>query len=117
MAVGVLASTALAQYAPAPTRTVHVLLLLLLLLLLLFTAQAAAVLLTTETAHPHSGAWRSLRPGIAVAPASRPAMRLFAPGVVAVWALVGFHSSLVPSLARLIAHTRPAPPAAWSSSP
>ncbi|KJY41909.1 MFS transporter permease [Streptomyces sp. NRRL B-1568] len=100
MAAGVLASTALVQYAPAPTRTVY------LLLLLLFTAQAAAVLLTTETAHPHSGAWRSLRPGIAVAPASRPAMRLLAPGVVAAWALGGFYSSLGPSLARLIApHT------------
>ncbi|MEU9047967.1 MULTISPECIES: MFS transporter [unclassified Kitasatospora] len=97
MAVGVLAATALVQFAPAPTRTVY------LLLLLLFTAQAAAVLLTTETAHPHSGAWRSLRPGTAVAPASRPAMRLLAPGVVAAWALGGFYSSLGPSLARLIA--------------
>ncbi|MFF4220179.1 MFS transporter [Streptomyces nondiastaticus] len=100
MAAGVLASTALVQYAPAPTRTVY------LLLLLLFTAQAAAVLLTTETAHPRSGAWRSLRPGITVAPASRPSMRLLAPGVVAAWALGGFYSSLGPSLARLIApHT------------
>ncbi|KJY24781.1 MFS transporter permease, partial [Streptomyces sp. NRRL S-444] len=99
MAAGVLAATALVQYAPAPTRSVY------LLLLLLFTAQAAAVLLTTETAHPHSGAWRSLRPGMAVAPASRPAMRFLAPGVVA-WALGGFYSSLGPSLARLIApHT------------
>ncbi|MFI9809474.1 MFS transporter [Streptomyces sp. NPDC052301] len=100
MAAGVLASTVLVQYTPAPTRTVY------LLLLLLFTAQAAAVLLTTETAHPHAGAWRSLRPGIAVAPASRPAMRLLAPGVVAAWGLGGFYSSLGPSLARLIApHT------------
>ncbi|WP_042382315.1 MFS transporter [Streptacidiphilus melanogenes] len=100
MATGVLAATALVQYAPAPTRTVY------LLLLVLFTAQAAAVLLASETAHPHPGAWRSLRPGIAVAPASRPAMRLLAPGVVAAWALGGFYSSLGPSLARLIApHT------------
>ncbi|WP_369382772.1 MFS transporter [Streptomyces sp. cg36] len=97
MAAGVLASTALVQYAPAPTRTVY------LLLLTVFAAQAAAVLLTTETAHPRSGAWRSLRPGIAVAPASRPAMKLLAPGVVAAWALGGFYSSLGPSLARLIA--------------
>ncbi|MFE5770581.1 MFS transporter [Streptomyces sp. NPDC056485] len=103
MAAGVLASTALVQYAPAPTRTVY------LLLLVLFTAQAAAVLLTAETARPHSGAWRSLRPGVAVAPASRPAMGLLAPGIVAAWALGGFYSSLGPSLARLIApHTSPA---------
>ncbi|MFF2146267.1 MFS transporter [Kitasatospora sp. NPDC058190] len=97
MAVGVLAATALVQYAPAPTRTVY------LLLLLFFTAQAAAVLRTPETARPHPGAWRSLRPAITVAPASRPAMALAAPGVVAAWALGGFYSSLGPSLARLIA--------------
>ncbi|GAB2751329.1 MFS transporter [Kitasatospora kifunensis] len=97
MALGVLAATALVQYAPAPTRTVY------LLLLLLFTAQAAAVLLAPETARPHPGAWRSLRPAVTVAPASRPAMALAAPGIVAAWALGGFYSSLGPSLARLIA--------------
>ncbi|MGA5817758.1 MFS transporter [Kitasatospora sp. NPDC094028] len=96
MAVGVLAATALVQYAPAPTRTVY------LPLLLLFTAQAAAVLLTPETARPHPGAWRSLRPAITVAPASRPALALATPGIVAAWALGGFYSSLGPSLARLI---------------
>ncbi|KPI12360.1 major facilitator superfamily MFS_1 [Actinobacteria bacterium OV450] len=97
MALGVLAATALLQYAPAPTRTVY------LLLLLLFTAQAVAVLLTPETARPHPGAWHSLRPTITIAPASRPAMALAAPGIVAAWALGGFYSSLGPALARLIA--------------
>ncbi|MFD8080806.1 MFS transporter [Kitasatospora sp. NPDC059722] len=97
MAAGVLAATALVQYAPAPTRTVY------LLLLVLFTAQAAAVLLTPETARPHPGAWRSLRPAVTVSPASRPAFALAAPGIVAAWALGGFYSSLGPSLARLIA--------------
>ena len=97
MAVGVLAATALVQYAPAPTRTVS------LLLLLLFAAQAAAVPLTPETARRTAGAWRSLRPAVGLAAASRPAMVLVAPGVVAAWALGGFYSSLGPSLARLIA--------------
>ncbi|MFI9269765.1 MFS transporter [Kitasatospora sp. NPDC052896] len=97
MAAGVLVSTALTQYAPAPTRTVY------LLLLVLFAVQTAAVLLTTETAHPHPGAWHSLRPGVSIAPASRPAMTLVAPGIIAAWALGGFYSSLGPSLARLIA--------------
>ncbi|AUY53649.1 MFS transporter [Streptomyces sp. CB01881] len=97
MAAGVLVATALGQYAPAPTRTVY------LPLLLLFAAQTAAVLLTPETARPHPGAWRTLRPAITVAPASRPAMALAAPGIVAAWALGGFYSSLGPSLARLIA--------------
>ncbi|MEU9945403.1 MFS transporter [Streptomyces lavendulae] len=106
MALGVLASTALVQYAPAPTRTVY------LLLLVLFIAQAAAVRLTPETARTDSGTWRPvrllhllhlLRPTITVAPASRPGLALAAPGIVAAWALGGFYSSLGPSLARLIA--------------
>ncbi|MEU8495441.1 MFS transporter [Streptomyces lavendulae] len=103
MALGVLASTALVQYAPAPTRTVY------LLLLVLFIAQAAAVRLTPETARTESGTWRPvrllhlLRPTITVAPASRPGLALAAPGIVAAWALGGFYSSLGPSLARLIA--------------
>ncbi|MFF7079666.1 MFS transporter [Streptomyces lavendulae] len=103
MAVGVLVSTALVQYAPAPTRTVY------LLLLVLFIAQAAAVRLTPETARTESGTWRPirllhlLRPTITVAPASRPGLALAAPGIVAAWALGGFYSSLGPSLARLIA--------------
>ncbi|MQS15911.1 MFS transporter [Streptomyces kaniharaensis] len=128
MAAGVLAATALAQYAPAPTRTVY------LLLLLLFVAQTAAVLRTPETARSGTarsgtarsgtarsgtarsgtarsgpGVLRSLRPAIAVARASRPALALAAPGIAAAWALGGFYSSLGPSLARLIApHTVPA---------
>ncbi|MFJ8621918.1 MFS transporter [Kitasatospora sp. NPDC093550] len=103
MAVGVLAATALVRYAPAPTRTVH------LLLLLLFAAQAAAVLRTPETVRTRPLDRRTLRPSVAVARASRPAMALVAPGVVAAWALGGFSSSLGPSLARLIApHATPA---------
>ncbi|MER6031792.1 MFS transporter [Streptomyces sp. NPDC001851] len=96
MAAGVLASTALVQYAPAPTHTVY------LVLLALFTAQAAALALTPETAHPHPGAWRSLRPRIAIAPSARRTMLLSAPGVIAAWALGGFYSSLGPGLARTI---------------
>ncbi|MFF4751663.1 MFS transporter [Streptomyces sp. NPDC002514] len=101
MAAGVLASTGLVQYAPAPTHTVY------LLLLLLFTAQAALVTRTAETASPHRGVWRSLQPGTTVARASRAAMLLIAPGVVAAWALGGFYSSLGPQLARLIAPRAP----------
>lgn len=101
MGAGVLASTGLIQYAPAPTHTVY------LVLLLLFTAQAALVARTAETARPHPGGWRSLRPGVFVARASRAAMLLIAPGVVAAWALGGFYSSLGPQLARLIAPHAP----------
>ncbi|KOV58113.1 MFS transporter [Streptomyces sp. MMG1121] len=102
MAVGVLAATALVQYAPAPTRTVY------LLLFVLFIAQAAAVCFTPETADTESAraescVRRSLRPTITVAPASRQGLALAAPGIVAAWALGGFYSSLGSSLARLIA--------------
>ena len=101
MAAGVLVSTALVQFAPAPTRTVY------LLLIALFAAQAAAVALTPETADPHPGGWRSLRPGIAVAPSARRTLLVAAPAVIAAWALGGFYSSLGPSLARTIAPTAP----------
>ncbi|AGP59761.1 MFS transporter [Streptomyces rapamycinicus] len=101
MAAGVLVSTALVQYAPAPTHTVYV------LLLLLFAAQAVLVVRTAETAHPHPGVWRSLQPGATVAQASRAVLPLIAPGVIAAWALGGFYSSLGPQLARLIAPHAP----------
>ncbi|MCP9206707.1 MFS transporter [Streptomyces sp. NEAU-Y11] len=96
MAAGVLAATALVRWFPAPTHTVYV------LLLLLFVVQAAAVARTAETAGPRPGAWRSLRPRVVVAAASRRAFLVTAPGVIAAWALGGFYSSLGPSLARLV---------------
>ncbi|MFS4092464.1 MFS transporter [Streptomyces sp. AF1A] len=101
MATGVLASTGLVQFAPAPTHTVY------LLLLLLFATQTALVTRTAETARSHRGVWRSLQPGISVARASRTAMLLITPGVIAAWALGGFYSSLGPQLARLIAPHAP----------
>lgn len=101
MAAGVLASIALVQYAPAPTRTVY------LLLMVLFTAQAAALTLTAETAQRRQGVWRSLLPGISVAAAGRPVLLMIAPSVIAAWALGGFYSSLGPSLAHLIAPHAP----------
>jgi len=52
MAAGVLASTLLIRFAPAPTVTVY------FMLAALFTAQAVAVTFTTETARPHPGAER-----------------------------------------------------------
>lgn len=101
MAAGVLVSIGLVQFAPAPTRTVY------LLLMVLFTGQALAVARTSETAQLRPGVWRSLRPGIAVAPAARPVLLVTAPSVVAAWALGGFYSSLGPSLASLIAPHAP----------
>jgi MFS family permease len=97
MAAGVLASTLLVRFAPAPTVTVYV------LLAVLFAAQAIAVTFTAETARPHAGALRSLRPHLAVPPSARSALLAVGTAVVAVWALGGFYSSLGPALVHLVA--------------
>lgn len=101
MAAGVLAATLLVRFAPAPTVTVYV------LLAVLFTAQAIAVTFVPETAHRHAGALRSLSPQLAVPPSARRALLTAGTGVVAIWALGGFYSSLGPALVRLVAPGAP----------
>ncbi|MGE7435543.1 MFS transporter [Kitasatospora sp. NPDC001175] len=101
MAAGVLVSTLLVRFVPAPTATVYV------VLAALFAAQTIAVILTPETAHPHPGALRSLRPQLAVPPSARRALLAAGTGVAAVWALGGFYSSLGPALVRLVAPGAP----------
>lgn len=101
MAAGVLASTLLIRFAPAPTITVY------LLLAALFAAQATAVAFTAETASRRAGALRSLRPQLAVPPQARRALLIAGTGVVAVWALGGFYSSLGPALVGLVAPEAP----------
>ncbi len=101
MAAGVLTATLLIRYAPGPTVTVYV------VLMLVFAAQAVAVAFCDESAHPHPGAWRSLRPRVSVPPPARRALLLSGGGVIAVWALGGFYSSLGPAFVRLIAPDAP----------
>ncbi|MEV5546800.1 MFS transporter [Streptomyces sp. NPDC052309] len=101
MAAGVLAATLLVRFAPAPTATVYA------LLAALFVAQAIAVAFTPETARPHAGALRSLRPRLAVPPPARRALTAAGTAVAAVWALGGFYSSLGPALVRLVAPGAP----------
>lgn len=101
MAAGVLAATLLVHFAPAPTVTVY------LLLAALFVAQAIAVTFTEETAHRRPGALRSLRPRLSLPPTVRRALSTAGTGVVAVWALGGFYSSLGPGLVRLVAPDAP----------
>ncbi|MER6314984.1 MFS transporter [Streptomyces sp. NPDC001581] len=98
MAAGVLVSTLL---APAGTAGVY------LVPAALFAAQAVAVTFTTETARPHTGALRSLRPRLAAPPSARRALLVAGTAVVAIWALGGFYSSLGPSLVHLVAPTAP----------
>ncbi|MFF4602532.1 MFS transporter [Streptomyces sp. NPDC001339] len=101
MAAGVLVATLLVRFAPAPTATVYV------LLAALFAAQAIAVTFIPETARTRAGALRSLRPQLAVPPTARRALPAAGTGVVAVWALGGFYSSLGPALVRLVAPGAP----------
>ncbi|MET8750258.1 MFS transporter [Streptomyces sp. NPDC004667] len=101
MAAGVLASTLLVRFVPAPTATVYV------ILAVLFAAQTVAVVLTPETARPHPGALRSLLPRLAVPPPGRRVLLTAGTAVAAVWALGGFYSSLGPALVRLMAPGAP----------
>ncbi|MEV5826789.1 MFS transporter [Spirillospora sp. NPDC052242] len=95
-AAGVLVATLLVRFAPAPTSTVYV------LLAALFAAQAIAAACTRETARPHAGALRSLRPRLSAPPSARRALLTTGTGIVAIWALGGFYSSLGPALVHLV---------------
>ncbi|WP_152436752.1 MFS transporter [Nocardiopsis xinjiangensis] len=101
MATGVLVSTLLVRFVPAPTVTVYVLLAALLL------TQAIATVFTTETAHRRAGALRSLRPRVGVPPPARRTLLAAGAAVGTVWALGGFYSSLGPALVRLAAPEAP----------
>ncbi|MEO6088233.1 MAG: MFS transporter [Umezawaea sp.] len=101
MATGVLVSTLLVRFAPAPTVTVYV------LLAALFLAQAIAATFTTETAHRRAGALRSLRPRAGVPPPVRRTLLAAGAAVGTVWALGGFYSSLGPALVGLVAPDAP----------
>ncbi|MFJ9047999.1 MFS transporter [Streptomyces sp. NPDC102347] len=101
MAAGVLTSTLLVRFAPAPTATVYA------LMAALFTAQAIAVTFTTETVDRRAGALRSLHPRLGAPPAVRRTLLTTGTAIVAIWALGGFYSSLGPVLVRLVAPAAP----------
>ncbi|GAA2246010.1 MFS transporter [Streptomyces ruber] len=101
MAAGVLVSTLLVRFAPAPTVTVHA------LMAALFAAQAIAVTFTMETVDRRAGALRSLRPKLGVPPAVLCTLLTTGTAIVATWALGGFYSSLGPALVRLVAPNAP----------
>jgi predicted MFS family arabinose efflux permease len=96
LGVGALGTSALVQFAPAPTELVFDLLLLVIAL------QTLAALYLPETVERRPGAWRSLMPSISIPAQARTTMWQVAPVNTAQWALLGFYLSLGPTLARIV---------------
>jgi Major Facilitator Superfamily len=93
LAAGGLGTSALVQYAPAPTRLVW------WLLLGASAVAAVAVLAIPETAAGRPGVLVSLRPRVAVPRQARRAFAVALPCMIAAPALNGFYLSLGPALA------------------
>lgn len=93
LGLGGLGTSALVQYAPAPTHLVW------WLLLGVCAAAAVAVLAIPETAPGRPGVLASLRPRVAVPRQARGTFAAALPGMIAAPALNGFFLSLGPSLA------------------
>jgi MFS family permease len=96
LAVGALVTSALVQYAPAPTHLIW------WLLLGGFALAILGVLAVPESVARHPGALRSLRPRLGVPRACLGEFIAGVPGLVALWALGGLYLSLGPSLAASI---------------
>ena len=93
LALGALITSALVQYAPAPTHLIW------WALLAVFAAGTVAVLTMAEPGTRRPGVLASLRPRIAVPRQARSTFAGAVPCFVATWALGGLYLSLGPSLA------------------
>jgi hypothetical protein len=93
LALGALITSALVQYAPAPTRLIW------WALLATFAVGIAAVLAMAEPGSRRPGVLASLRPMIAVPRQARGTFATAVPSIAAPWALAGLYLSLGPSLA------------------
>ena len=96
MAAGAFGTSTLVQFGPSPTQLVFD------LLMIVFALQMAAVLYLPETVERRPGAWRSLRPRIAIPARARAMLWQVLPVNTAQWALGGFYLSLGPTLARIV---------------
>jgi MFS family permease len=93
LALGALITSALVQYAPAPTRLIW------WALLAVFAAGIVTVLAMAEPGSRRPGVLASLRPQVAVPRQARGTFAAAVPCIVAGWALGGLYLSLGPSLA------------------
>jgi MFS family permease len=99
IALGALATSALAQYGPAPTHLIW------WLLLGAFVLAIVIVLAIPEPGQRRPGAMSSLLPRISVPRAARSTFVVALPCLVAVWALGGLYLSLGPALAAQLLHS------------
>jgi MFS family permease len=93
LALGGLVTSALVQYAPAPTRLIW------WALLAVFAAGIVAAAAMAEPGSRRPGVLASLRPRVAVPRQARKTFAAAVPCIVAGWALGGLYLSLGPSLA------------------
>lgn len=97
LGVGAILTGLLVQYAPHPTRLVFVILAATFVLLALATVVLPETVVP-ETVRPVGGAFRALRPQVAVPPAARRAFTAAVPTMIATWALGGLILSVGGSL-------------------
>jgi MFS family permease len=93
LALGALITSALVQYAPAPTRLIW------WALLAVCVVGIVAVVAMAEPGSRRPGVLASLRPMVAVPRQARGTFAATVPSIVAPWALAGLYLSLGPSLA------------------
>ena len=82
------------QFLPAPMHSVYA------ALAAVFVMQTVGLKFMKEPIAPIPGAWKSLRPQIALPSAAREPLLLALPVLIAVWALGGLYASLGPVLVR-----------------
>ncbi|QEC49204.1 MFS transporter [Baekduia soli] len=97
---GALGAGLLIAHLPSPTHLVF------WILAAILAIQTAGVLLMAESVGRMPGALASLRPGFSLPPATRPAMLVAVPALVATWTMAGFYGSVGPSLVHLVADSR-----------
>lgn len=98
MGVGAVGTGMLVTWAPSPTK------LAFLLLIIVFVVQGAAAWFLPETVARRAGAWKSLKPSIALPAQARGTMWRILPYNTAAWALGGLFLSLGPTLLRSATH-------------
>jgi MFS family permease len=99
LAIGVLGSSLLVQYAPAPLRFVYWILLAMCILGIFLT------LGMREPGQRRDGALSSLQPKAGVPAAARRTFIAGLPCLIACWALGGFYLALAPSVAATMVHS------------